>query len=152
MAAPPEPHDVPGPLEPPEKPPESRAGLLLTDRMLTIFISLLVLTQAALAGHSRRLGGSINIEIHGMVGNGVFTLLIVSAVIATVTRAGTARLATLAALIVLATAQIGLGYVGRTSTEAAGWHVPLGVAIFGLTIYNLVLNRAQHARRDLGDS
>ena len=135
-----------------EEPPESRAGLLLTDRMLTIFISLLVLTQAALAGHSTRLFGSINIEIHGFVGNAVFTLLVVSLVIAAVTRAGTARLATLAALTVLATAQIGLGYVGRTSTQAAGWHVPLGVFIFGLTIYNLVLNRAQHGRRTLADS
>lgn len=126
--------------EPAEPAPASRAGLLLTDRMLTIFISLLVLTQAALAGHSDRLFGSINIEIHGFVGNAVFTLLIVSLVIAAVTRAGTARLATLAALTVLTTAQIGLGYMGRTSTEAAGWHVPLGVAIFGLTIYNVVLN------------
>ena len=141
-----------GPNDSDGRPPESRAGLLLTDRMLTIFISLLVLTQAALAGHSSRLFGSINIEIHGMVGNAVFTLLVVSLVIAAVTRAGTARLATMAALTVLATAQIGLGYMGRTSTEAAGWHVPLGVAIFGLTIYNLVLNRAQHARRSLADS
>lgn len=135
-----------------EQPPASRAGLLLTDRMLTIFVSLLVLTQAALAGHSNRLFGSINIEIHGFVGNAVFTLLIVSLVIAAVTRAGTARLATLAALTVLATAQIGLGYVGRTSTEAAGWHVPLGVTIFGLTVYNFVLNRAQHGRGNLADS
>lgn len=140
------------PPEPPDQPPESRAGLLLTDRMLTIFISLLVLTQAALAGHSNKLFGSINIEIHGMIGNAVFTLLVVSLVIAAVTRAGTARLATMAALTVLATAQIGLGYMGRNSTEAAGWHVPLGVAIFGLTIYNLVLNRAQHARRNAADS
>ena len=140
------------PAEPLETAPDSRPGLLLTDRMLTIFISLLVLAQAALAGHSNKLFGSINIEIHGFVGNAVFTLLIVSLVIAAVTRAGTARLATLAALTVLATAQIGLGYMGRTSTEAAGWHVPLGVAIFGLTVHNLVLNRAQHARRKLADS
>ena len=138
--------------EPAETGSDSRPGLLLTDRMLTIFISLLVLTQAALAGHSNKLFGSINIEIHGMVGNAVFTLLIVSLVIAAVTRAGTARLATLAALTVLATGQIGLGYMGRSSTEAAGWHVPLGVAIFGLTVYNLVLNRAQHSRLKLADS
>src|SRR5687768_4766677 len=82
------------PADPTERPPESRAGLLLTDRMLTIFISLLVLVQATLAGHSSKLFGSINIEIHGMVGNAVFTLLVVSLVIAAVTRAGTARLAT----------------------------------------------------------
>lgn len=131
---------------------DSRPGLLLTDRILTVFISLLVLTQAALAGHSNKLFGSINIEIHGMVGNAVFTLLIVSLVIAAVTRAGTARLAVLAALTVLATAQIGLGYMGRSSTEAAGWHVPLGVFVFGLTIYNLVLNRAQASRANLADS
>lgn len=137
---------------PAEQPPESRAGLLLTDRMLTIFISLLVLVQAALAGHSNRLFGSISIEVHGMVGNAMFTLLIVSLVIAAVTRAGTARLATLAALAVLSTAQIGLGYMGRQSAGAAGWHIPLGVAIFGLTVYNLMLNRAQHTQRKLADS
>lgn len=132
--------------------PASRAGLLLTDRMLTIFISLLILGQAALAGHSNRLFGSISIEIHGFVGNAVFTLLIVSLVIAAVTRAGAARLATLAVLVVAATAQIGLGYVGRTSMQAAAWHVPLGVAIFGLTVYNLILNQAQHGARNVVDS
>ena len=28
--------------------------------------------------------------------------------------------------------QTGLGYVGRDSTLAASWHIPLGVAAFGL--------------------
>lgn len=143
MAAP---EPAPGPAT------DSRPGLLLTDRILTVIISFLVLTQAALAGHSERLFGAINIEIHGMVGNAVFTLLLVSLVIAAVTRAGAARLGVLAALVVLATAQIGLGYMGRSSTEAAGWHVPLGVALFGLTIYNLVLNRAQANRANFADS
>ena len=34
-------------------------------------------------------------------------------------------------------AQVGLGYVGRETSQAAAWHVPTGVAIFGLACYQL---------------
>jgi hypothetical protein len=39
----------------------------------------------------------------------------------------------------LAFAQVGLGFVGRETSEAAAWHIPVGVAIFGLTTYQLAL-------------
>ena len=119
----------------------SRPGLVLTERILSKVISLLVLGQAVLAGHSTRLFGGINIEVHGFVGNAVFTLLVVALVLALVTGAGSLRIAVLGALTALAVGQIGLGYMGRTSLDAAGWHVPLGVAIFGLSIYNVMLAR-----------
>ena len=35
-------------------------------------------------------------------------------------------------------AQTGLGHARRTSPEAASWHVPLGVAIFGLAVAHAV--------------
>ena len=45
------------------------------------------------------------------------------------------RLVLSALLVVALFAQTGLGYVGRETAEAAAWHVPLGVAIFGFTAY-----------------
>ena len=38
---------------------------------------------------------------------------------------------------------VGLGYVGRETSAAAAWHIPVGVAIFGLACYQL----AAHDRR-----
>lgn len=119
----------------------SREGLVLTERILGHVIGFLVLVQAALAGHSEVLFGSINIELHGFVGNAVFTLIVVALVLAVVTKTSALRLGVLGALALLTIAQIGLGYVGRNSPEAAGWHIPLGVTIFGIAVYNIVLAR-----------
>lgn len=41
--------------------------------------------------------------------------------------------------MVLATVQVGLGYAGRSSSAAAGRHIPNGVALFGLAVRNLTL-------------
>ncbi|MBI1843269.1 MAG: hypothetical protein HYR89_01435 [Actinobacteria bacterium] len=38
-------------------------------------------------------------------------------------------------LAAVLTGQIGLGYLGRETAEAAAWHVPLGVLSFGLAVY-----------------
>ena len=122
--------------------PASRAGLVLAERILASVVALMVLIQAAMAGHSDRLFGGINIELHGVVGNATFTLIVVELVLAFVIKARTGRLAVLGGLTLLALAQTGLGYMGRSSLEAAGWHVPLGVVIFGLAIYNVVQARA----------
>lgn len=121
--------------------PASRAGLVVAERILAHVVALLVLIQAAMAGHSNRLFGGINIELHGVVGNALFTLILVELVLAFVIKAGTGRLAVLGGLTVLSVAQTGLGYMGRNSLDAAGWHIPLGVLIFGVTIYNIVQAR-----------
>jgi hypothetical protein len=43
------------------------------------------------------------------------------------------RLLTMTALLLgLTVAQIGLGYAGRESAQAAAWHIPVGVFMFGL--------------------
>jgi hypothetical protein len=39
-----------------------------------------------------------------------------------------------AALLVLVISQIGLGYSGRDSADAAAVHVPMGVLTFGLSV------------------
>jgi len=124
--------------------PASRAGLVLAERILASVVALMVLIQAAMAGHSTRLRGTggISIELHGVVGNATFTLIVVELVLAFVIKASTGRLAVLGGLTVLAVAQTGLGYMGRSSVDAAGWHVPLGVLIFGLATYNIVQARA----------
>ena len=45
-------------------------------------------------------------------------------------------------LFALAFAQVGLGYVGRETLEAASFHIPVGVAIFGISTYQLaIINR-----------
>lgn len=122
--------------------PASRAGLVLAERILAHVVALMVLIQAAMAGHSNRLFGGISIELHGVVGNATFTLIVVELVLAFVVKAGTGRLAVLGGLTLLTLAQTGLGYMGRNSLDAAGWHVPLGVLIFGMAIYNIVQARA----------
>jgi len=38
----------------------------------------------------------------------------------------------------LVSAQIGLGYSSRDSESAAALHIPLGVAVFGAVVYQLL--------------
>lgn len=96
-------------------------------------IAGLILVQAFIAG--RHLFGEWGITAHGIIGNVVFTLGVVVLALSLVGPRRTAMVAAAAALVVLLTAQIGLGYVGRTSLEAAAWHVPNGVLTFGLAVY-----------------
>ena len=43
------------------------------------------------------------------------------------------------AFAALCFAQIGLGYVGRETAEAAAWHIPNGVLLMGLAVAHLTL-------------
>ena len=96
-----------------------------------------VLVQAVLAG--RVLVGSWSITVRGVVGNATFALAAGLAVVAAVGRAGRHAVAIAVAFAVVLTAQIGLGYAGRNSTEAAAWHIPNGVLAFGLAVHQLSL-------------
>jgi heme A synthase len=76
--------------------------------------------------------------VHGVVGNVTFAFALATLILAW--RARLRPATTVAAvLVVLISAQIGLGYSGRDSLEAAAWHVPMGVTIFGLAVYQLTL-------------
>ncbi|HUW03613.1 MAG TPA: hypothetical protein VMW08_14740 [Acidimicrobiales bacterium] len=92
----------------------------------------LVLVLAVMASRSVKLFGTWEIELHGYVGNSLFILALVNGGLALNRRRGE-----LTALIIgmLVFAQIGLGYVGRDSLEAAAWHVPNGVLLMGLTTF-----------------
>lgn len=105
-------------------------------RLLAHILPALILIQAFIAG--RYLFGGWSITMHGVVGNITFLFTLATLVLAwrTGQRAATVVAAVLVALI---TAQIGLGYSGREAAEAAAWHVPLGVTIFGLAVYQLTL-------------
>lgn len=105
--------------------------------LLTAVVSLLVLVQAVLAG--RALFGSWSITVHGVVGNATFALAAALVVVAAVGRVGRHEVAVAVALAVVLMAQIGLGYAGRDSAEAAAWHIPNGVLAFGLAAHQLTL-------------
>ena len=120
-------------------PVASRAKLLNVYRILAHVLPLLVFVQAWMAGHSDRLFGSLDIVAHGILGNFSYLLAVAALVLTLVARANKGAVIVAAAVVVLMTIQIGLGYSGRDSAGAAAWHIPNGVAIFGLTVYQVSL-------------
>lgn len=106
-------------------------------RLVAIVLAVLVLLQAVVAGQATF--GDWEIELHGWMGNASFALGLLLLALAVASRAGPVPVRTAAALAVAIFTQVGLGYAGRTALGAASWHIPLGVAIFGLSIYNLTL-------------
>jgi hypothetical protein len=116
---------------------DSRPGLARAHVALAYAMPVLVLVQAALAG--RHLFEGSSISVHGMLGEATFALTVVGLGLAIVRRSDGLVFAVAVALVALAFAQVGLGFVGRDTTAAAAWHIPTGVAIFGLTTYQLAL-------------
>ncbi len=111
----------------------AEAGIGRTHRVVAEVLAALVLAQAVVAGQA--LFGDWSIRVHGFMGNASFLLGLVLVVVAVVGRADRTRLLLTVVLVVALFAQTGLGYVGRETAEAAAWHVPLGVTIFGLAVY-----------------
>ena len=102
-------------------------------------IAVLILVQAALAGQALFMADagwpeSTEITVHGIIGNGTFTLGFVAAVLAFLAKVGKGLLTANAVLLLALFAQTGLGYVGRETMGAASIHIPLGVTSFGLAV------------------
>jgi hypothetical protein len=116
-----------------------RPGLLLAHRILVAALPALVLAQATLAG--QHLFEGMAISLHGILGNITFALTVLGVVLAVVRKSDASTFFLAVGLMALAFAQVGLGYVGRETTMAAAWHIPLGVTIFGLTSYQLAALR-----------
>lgn len=117
------------------------SALVLAHRAVLVAVPLLVLVQAALAGQHLFEGDDV-IELHGILGNLTFALTLAGVPLALVVRRGDGVAFGLAvSLVALTFAQVGLGYVGRESLSAAAWHIPVGVAIFGLAAFQLSLLR-----------
>lgn len=112
-----------------------RAGLAVAHRALVTVIPVLVLVQAAIAGQHLFEGSSIS--VHGILGNITFALTVIGVALAVARRVRAVGFFLAVALAALSFAQIGLGYVGRETSAAAAWHIPVGVAIFGLACYQL---------------
>jgi hypothetical protein len=95
-----------------------------------VAVVVLILVQAMLAGQS--LFGTASITVHGFVGNATFAVAVLAAFLALLAKVPVWVLSLDALLALLLFFQTGLGYVGRDSTLAASWHIPLGVTAFGL--------------------
>jgi len=106
-------------------------------RVLAVTLVVLVLFQAVIAGQA--LFGGWAIDLHGWVGNGSFALGLVLVVLALRSGVGKGGTLVAVALAVAMFVQTGLGYAGRTTLGAAAWHVPLGVAVFGLAAVHATL-------------
>ena len=87
------------------------------------------------------------INVHGIVGDSSFLVVIVQAGLAlygATKRLLSPRIAIINLVILgLVVAQIGLGYTGRESAVAVSWHVPNGVLLFGLAVLNATLALTQ---------
>ncbi len=119
----------------------SRGAALRTG--LAALILLLVLLQALLAGEW--LAGKKTIDLHAA--NGVLVLLLAivqCALVAATVRTAARRPALIgsALLLLLVAVQLVLGYGGFDSAnQARALHLPNGLLIFGVAIWNLLLAR-----------
>lgn len=95
---------------------------------------------AILAGRFLFLGDLI-IEVHGYIGNGVFVIALVNLGLALAARADGGELAVAGMIALLTFTQIGLGYVGRDTADAAALHIPNGVLLMGLAGYQYATSR-----------
>jgi hypothetical protein len=116
-----------------------RAALAVAHRVVLVLLPLIVLVQAWLAG--RRLGEGASITLHGILGNAGFLLAIAGVALAVVRRTSLGMRVAALAVVLAMFAQIGLGYSTRNHPDLVTWHVPLGVAIFGLATYQLGMLR-----------
>jgi hypothetical protein len=114
-------------------------------RLAAAVVALAVLVNALIAG--RTMAGDWDIVVHGVIGNVVFVLTLGALALAVAARAGRATVIAAVVLLALVFAQVGLGYSGRESLEARAWHLPNGVAIFGLAVW--MASGGRRSARDL---
>jgi hypothetical protein len=100
--------------------------------LTTAVVVVLVLVQAVIAGQF--LFDGADIKVHGYIGNASFVFGLAAAALAVLSRLQRWLIALNVLLVVALFSQTGLGYVGRESSTAASWHVPLGVTTFGLAV------------------
>ncbi len=89
------------------------------------------------AGRHVRLGAGI--ELHGFLGKLLFAIAVVMVVLSFMTQTRGVVVGHAVAFAALCFAQIGLGFVGRETIEAAAWHIPNGVLLMGLAVAHLSL-------------
>ncbi|MDZ7673501.1 MAG: hypothetical protein U5K30_00285 [Acidimicrobiales bacterium] len=120
----------------------TRHALIRTEEILAGIIAATVLLLAVLAGRSLFLGDLI-IETHGYIGNAVFMIALANVGVTLAARADGVTAAVAFAVALLTFSQIGLGYVGRDTPDAAALHVPNGVLLMGLAGYQFAAARTR---------
>lgn len=115
--------------------------LLRAHQVLAAVIAVSVVLLALLAGRFLFLGDLV-IETHGYIGNGVFALTVVNLAVVLALRADALTIGVAGLLALLVFAQVGLGYVGRETLDAAALHIPNGVLLMGLAGFQLANTRA----------
>lgn len=113
--------------------PESSTTIRKAYAAVIHTLSFGVLINAFIAG--RWFFRGWDIDVHGYIGNAVFVLAVAAVVLAFVGRADRVAIGLSVVLAVLVFAQVGLGYSGRESADAAAWHVANGVLLFGVAIW-----------------
>ena len=99
----------------------------------------MVVVMAYLAGHSVKMFGTGDIEVHGFLGEILFAIAVVMVVLSFMTQTRGLVVGFAVAFAALCFAQVGLGFVGRETLEAAAWHIPNGVLIMGVAVGHLFL-------------
>lgn len=135
-------------------------GIGMAFKWISAVLAVMVPVMAFLAGQGFFNAKPEWINRHGDIGNVLFLVAIVQLVLAFMLyqkKLVSMNLLGLNVLIVIAVAgQIGLGYSGteNNSGTAVAWHLPLGVAIMGLTTINAVIAwlRADEASRQPTDA
>lgn len=97
---------------------------------------VVVVIQAVIAG--QHLFGDWGIGVHAGLGNAAFTIAVLVAAIAVFKLKNKALIVVGIAMVILLSAQIGLGYSAREAEGAAAIHIPLGVATLGALVYQLL--------------
>ncbi|MGK2930920.1 MAG: hypothetical protein ACSLFO_15255 [Acidimicrobiales bacterium] len=113
---------------------QSSPKLLRVRTALAGVIEVVVIALAFLAGRFLFLGDLV-IEVHGYIGNTVFLLALINLGLGLVAKADGGQLAVAGMIALLTFSQIGLGYVGRETADAAALHIPNGVLLMGLSGY-----------------
>lgn len=103
-----------------------------------------VLVLALLAGRFLFLGDTV-IELHGYLGSGLFVIAIATVALTLAARLDGLSFGLAVAILALTFAQIGLGYVGRETPDAAAWHIPNGVLLMMLSTYQYANIRFRHS-------
>ena len=118
-------------------------------RLAVWVFAVLVLLQAILAGQFLN-GHGFLIRVHRAVGAQILPALALAIFVFTLVPRrkwrGRTFVVVAGSQLFLTVVQTGLGFAGRTRPAAAAIHVPIGVAIFGLTVLNLVLVYRRPAR------
>jgi hypothetical protein len=118
-------------------PAATRPSLVQALRFVAPLVPLLILIQAFFAGRGLFLDNDL-IDVHGGLGNVTLLLVIVQAALVLFAGLrGSTRIPLIAIsllLVVLVFVQLALGYSGRDGGQAAAWHVPNGVLLFGLSL------------------